>query len=99
MNAISIPNDTGTDNAVDVLKSMAHPGRFRILGYLAKNPATVGQIETFLNMNQSAVSKSLLRLRESQLVKTQRVGRFIEYSIADTRVHKLVSSLQSTLAN
>ena len=99
MSTTTFPKLSDDTNAVEVLKSMAHPGRFRILGFLTKNSATVGEIEEHLHMTQSAVSKSLQRLRESDMVATQREGRFIEYSIANPQTQQLVSSLHSIFAN
>lgn len=99
MSTVTFQHTSGDTDAVEVLKSMAHPGRFRILGYLAKNSATVGEIEDHLNMSQSAVSKSLSRLREAEMVQTERAGRFIEYSIANPKTHQLISSLHTLLSN
>lgn len=77
----------------DFLKSLAHEGRLVILCRLAESPATVGQLEEFLGIRQSAVSQQLARLRLEGLVATERDGRSIRYSIADEKARQVVRLL------
>ncbi len=82
-----------THETTDFLKSIAHPGRLMILCKLAEKPASVGELEEFLNMQQAAVSKQLSRLRQEGLVKDERRGRSIIYSIGDVRARILIDTL------
>jgi ArsR family transcriptional regulator len=77
----------------DFLKSLAHEGRLVILCRLAESPATVGELEEFLGIRQSAVSQQLARLRLEGLVATERDGRSIRYSIADEKARQVVRLL------
>ena len=77
----------------DFLKSLAHEGRLVILCRLAESPATVGELEEFLGIRQSAVSQQLARLRLEGLVEAERDGRTIRYSIADERTRLVVTVL------
>jgi len=77
----------------DFLKSLAHEGRLVILCRLAESPATVGELEEFLGIRQSAVSQQLARLRMEGLVAAERDGRSICYSIADERAKRVVRLL------
>ena len=61
---------------------IAHPLRLRILEYLDVNGASsVSAVTKALNEEQVIVSQSLKKLREANLVKTERRGLFIYYNI------------------
>ena len=77
----------------DFLKSLAHTGRLMILCRLAEGPATVSELEEMLGMNQSSVSKQLARLRDDDMVDTQRHGRSIFYSLSNDKARQIVSTL------
>lgn len=68
--------------AVRGIGYIAHPLRLRILEYLDVNGASsVSAVTKALGEEQVIVSQSLKKLREANLVKTQRHGLFIYYSI------------------
>ncbi len=61
---------------------IAHPLRLRILEYLDVNGASsVSAVTKALNEEQVIVSQSLKKLREANLVKTERRGLFIYYNV------------------
>lgn len=70
------------EKAVLGIGYIAHPLRLRILEYLDVNGASsVSAITKALEEEQVIVSQSLKKLREANLVKTQRRGLFIYYDI------------------
>ena len=77
----------------DFLKSLSHPARLVILCRLAEGSASVGELEDFLQLPQSAVSKQLARLREDGLVDCTRDGRAITYSLLDEKARVIISTL------
>ncbi|OIQ76987.1 biofilm growth-associated repressor [mine drainage metagenome] len=77
----------------DFLKSLSHPARLVILCRLAEGSASVGELEDFLQLPQSAVSKQLARLREDGLVDCTRDGRSITYSLLDEKARVIISTL------
>ncbi len=84
------------DNAektTEFLKALSHPARLVILCRLAEGPLTVGELEAFLELPQSAVSKQLARLREDELVDCRRDGRTITYSLSDERTRRIIRAL------
>jgi len=84
------------DNAertTDFLKNLTHTSRLMILCRLSEAPATVGELEEMLSVHQTSVSKQLARLRKDGLVKSQRDGRSIYYSLADERAGRIVETL------
>ena len=63
---------------------IAHPLRLRILEYLDVNgPSSVSSITKGVREEQVIVSQSLKKLREANLVKTERRGIFIYYRIQE----------------
>lgn len=60
--------------------------RLRILDALLNKPMCVNEISELLNVSQSAISHQLKNLRSSNLVKTEKVGKNIYYSISDDHI-------------
>ncbi len=75
------------------LRSLSHPSRLVILCRLAEGPARVNELETALEIPQTAVSKQLARLREEGLVTATRDGRSIVYSLHDERALRVLQVL------
>lgn len=78
-----LPIDT-MKKAVKGLSYISHPLRLRILEFLDVNgSSSVSAITKGINGEQIFVSQSLKKLRESGMVKTERHGIFIYYSIQE----------------
>lgn len=60
--------------------------RLRILDVLVNKPLCVNEISEILDISQSAVSHQLKNLRSSNLVRTEKVGKNVYYSIADEHI-------------
>lgn len=60
--------------------------RLRILDVLTNKPLCVNEISEILDISQSAVSHQLKNLRSSNLVKTDKVGKNVYYSLADDHI-------------
>ncbi len=70
--------------AVKGITSIAHPLRLRILEYVDVNgPSSVSAITKAVREEQVIVSQSLRKLRDANLVKTQRRGIFIYYDLQE----------------
>lgn len=78
-------------NSVNIFKALADETRLKILDAIIKEPKTVGQIVLTINESQSGVSHQLKTLKESKIVKCERKGRCIYYSLADSHVKKIVT--------
>ena len=76
-------NSDAPDLAARFLKSLAHPGRLRVLCGLMPGEMPVAAIEEKVGASQSAVSQHLARLREEGLVSCRRDGRQMLYSVTD----------------
>ncbi len=60
--------------------------RLRILDVLVNKPLCVNEMSEILDISQSAISHQLKNLRSSNLVKTEKVGKNVYYSIADDHI-------------
>ncbi|WP_295882714.1 helix-turn-helix transcriptional regulator [uncultured Anaerococcus sp.] len=70
----------------DLFKVFADSTRLRILHKLFNGPISVGVIADDLDMSQSAISHQLKYLKDSNLVKSERNGKSIYYSLADDHI-------------
>jgi len=75
------------------LKTLSHPARLVLLCRLSEGPATVSQLEDFVELPQAEVSKHLARLRDDGLVVTARQGRSISYALSEERTARVVRLL------
>ncbi len=77
--------------AADYLKVIAHPTRLEIIQLLdGKRTLTVTQICSKLEIEQSLVSHHLASMRNKGVLKADREGINISYSILDPKVMDIV---------
>lgn len=81
--------------AAAYLKTLAHEGRLMILCHLSAKERSVGELETLLDLRQSAVSQMLARLRDDGLVSNRRDGKTIYYSLSDPNTQQVIGLLYS----
>lgn len=79
--------------AAGVMRALSNPARLRLLCALVGQDRTVGELEQVLDAPQAYVSGQLARLRSEGLVKADREGRQIRYSLADARVTPVLERL------
>lgn len=72
-------------------KIFADETRLRILDVLLNKPLFVNEISEILDMTQSAISHQLKNLRASNLVKTEKIGKNVYYSISDDHIKIILS--------
>ncbi len=60
--------------------------RLRILDLLLNKPLCVNEISEVLDVSQSAISHQLKNLRASNLVKTEKIGKNVYYTISDDHI-------------
>ncbi|MBO4495895.1 MAG: winged helix-turn-helix transcriptional regulator [Clostridiales bacterium] len=63
------------------MKAIADPTRRTILNLLKKNRLSAGEIAEHFNMSLPAVSKHLNVLKEADLIRDQREGKYIFYEL------------------
>lgn len=63
--------------------------RLKILNMLDNNSLCVCSISAGLGMTKSAISHQLRKLREMNLVKAEKIGKEVWYSLADEHIKKV----------
>ena len=76
-------------NIADFYKALSDSTRIKIINALDKADLCVCDISSLLNMTKSAVSHQLQNLREMQLIKGERRGKEVIYSLADDHVKQV----------
>jgi DNA-binding transcriptional ArsR family regulator len=94
-----MPTET-VRQAAEMLKMLAHPDRLRIVDALnTAGELPVGEITAYLGIAQSATSQHLNHMRRIGLLKTERRGKEVWYSIADERPIALLNCICACCAN
>jgi DNA-binding transcriptional ArsR family regulator len=65
------------DTLSEMLKALADPNRLRIMHLLGRQTLCVCDLEAVLGLEQSNLSRHLLRLRQAGLVRAQKDGQFV----------------------
>lgn len=78
----------------ELLKVLAHPVRLCIVkGLIENGSCNVSHMQGCLELPQSTISQHLQKLRTAGIVKGERNGLEITYSISDDRIANLISNL------
>ncbi len=81
------------NEACTMLKALANEDRLLILCQLSEGSKNVGELETLLKIRQPTLSQQLTVLREEKLVKTERKGKYIFYSLKSMEAAKIMETL------
>ncbi|ANQ53673.1 ArsR family transcriptional regulator [Thermosipho affectus] len=74
----------------NILKAMGHPTRLKILYLLSKKEMCVCELLPKLGVNQPNLSQHLALLRNLGIVKDERKGNTVYYSLKDEFVKKVI---------
>lgn len=81
-----------------LFRGLADPARLSCLLSVRDRPRTVGDIVSATNLTQPNVSKHLACLRDCGLVRAERAGRFVSYSLSDAAVVGILDAAEDVLA-
>ena len=81
--------------AAQLLKALANEQRLMILCYLVPGPLSVGELNRLLPLSQSALSQHLAVLRDCGIVRTEREGQSVRYSLLPGVVMRLIRVLHA----
>ena len=79
--------------ATNLLKALANENRLMILCYLDGRELSVSELNSCLDLSQSALSQHLAVLRRDGLVKTRRESQTIYYSLNGEESKRIISTL------
>ena len=83
-------NPEKLEAASELLRALAHPIRLQIVEFIDQNDAiNVNKIYNTLKLEQSITSQHLRVLRTTDLVSTEREGKFIHYSLNKDRIEQI----------
>ncbi|MGF1826822.1 ArsR/SmtB family transcription factor [Vibrio splendidus] len=83
------------NDTAEFLKSMAHPERLMVLCQLTEGELGFTELLEGSCLSQSAFSQQLAVLKRKGLVKVRKESQLVFYSLADSRVELLMSSLHN----
>jgi DNA-binding transcriptional ArsR family regulator len=84
------PAGAGLDVAAELLRALASPHRLAIVRELDGRARCVHELVDALGVSQPLVSQHLRVLRAGRLVRAERRGREIAYSLSDDHVARIV---------
>lgn len=83
----------------EFFKALAHPLRIRILEVLSEGDMTVGEIQSIIGSEGSAVSQQLAVLRNRNVVFGRKEGTTVVYSLRDPLVKDLLKVAKQIFDN
>lgn len=86
----AIPEAESIARMAEIFKALQSDTRLKILFLLRQKNLCVCELEQALDVTQSAVSHSLRTLRQLDLVRVRREGKYTVYYIADEHVRLLI---------
>ena len=87
----SLPDEELLYDLADLFKVFADTTRIKILFALMARPMPVGELAETIGATQSAVSHQLRQLKQAHLVKFQRDGKSVIYSLSDDHVYTMLA--------
>ena len=80
--------------SAELLKALAHPVRLCIVrGLIRKGRCNVTFMQECLDLPQSTISQHLQKLRSLGIVKGERAGLEMYYTVPDERIQKIMTIL------
>ncbi len=91
-------NPEKLEAASELLRALAHPLRLQIVEFIDQNDAiNVNKIYNTLKLEQSITSQHLRVLRTTELVNTEREGKFIHYRVDYDKIDQTVKAIRNFL--
>ena len=82
------------DAVSQILKSLSHPTRLKVLCCLMDGEKPVMELTEFCEIPQSAMSNFLARMKEDGLLVSRKEHQFVYYSIADQKLIQLLKAMK-----
>lgn len=79
-------------------RAMASPKRLRILSEIEKKKVTVGELAEILDSAVSNISQHLRILKNSEIVRAEKSGQKVYYSISDPRIIDICKMMQDVIS-
>ncbi|MCI6508865.1 MAG: metalloregulator ArsR/SmtB family transcription factor [Bacilli bacterium] len=89
---MQILNYQKVDRLANTLAILGDPVRLSIVVYLIEHTANVTEITEYLKMSQPAISHHLRLLKTSGILKSEKKGKLVYYSLVDEHVKNIIES-------
>jgi len=76
-----------------IIKSFSSPVRLKIICCLSNGKKNVNELVDTCGMSQSAVSQHLFKLRESGVVRDEKSGKNVFYSLVNPKAGKIAKEI------
>ena len=86
---MNLLSDDKLIDLAELFKMFGDSTRVKIMNVLLNGKFNVGEIVKLVEMSQSAVSHQLRILKDSKLIKYEKIGKEIYYYLADDHVEKI----------
>jgi ArsR family transcriptional regulator len=86
------------ERAADILKTVAHPVRLRIIDFLESGDKTVTELCRHLGSQQPYMSQQLNLMKAKGILSSKRNGNQVYYSIANPSVVKVIHCVRAQTA-
>lgn len=88
--ANNLPKEELLYDLAEFFKIFGDSSRIRILSILREDKLCVNEISYLLQLSVSAVSHQLRILRQARLVRYQKIGKEVFYSLDDDHIEKIL---------
>jgi DNA-binding transcriptional ArsR family regulator len=82
-----------------ICKALSDPSRLLLIVELGTGPRTVGELAHAIGASQPLTSRHLGVLRDKGLVRAERDGAFVRYSLGDRRILAAIDILLDVLGS
>lgn len=82
-----------------IFKALGHPIRYKIVKFLMDAPKCVCKLNEDIEFSQSNLSQHLKILKDAGILKSEKVGLNIHYSISDESVKELIIAADKFVQN
>lgn len=89
-----MPSDVLLQVVVECFKALGDTTRAKILYLLRENPLCVRDLAILIGVSESGISHQLSDLKSKRLVKAERKGNIMYYSIAYQHLHALLKEAE-----
>lgn len=85
------------ERKAELFKSLGHPVRIRVLELLCERPHAVHELLGHIEVEQAGLSQHLAVLRRTGLVRQQRTGGQVVYSLVGAEVVEMLAAARRLL--
>ena len=82
------------EKAAEILKSVAHPLRLRIIELLESREMAVGELQELLGVSQSMTSQQLSLMKARGILKSRKNGKQVYYYVDRPEVTQVIHCLR-----